>query len=117
MREKTVKRYYCDYCRKGMFKRPMMALHEKSCCLNPDRECYTCKEKRNFRVIVAVHKLTDRERIDSLTQDEVTLYLAKVDQCPTCLLAIFRLLNLFPAEPWNYQDARNAYERGPEPDV
>lgn len=40
MREKTVKRFYCDFCRKAGFKRKQIETHERHCYRNPKRVPY-----------------------------------------------------------------------------
>lgn len=42
MTTKSVKRHYCDYCRKGLFTRPAMERHEAMCYRNPNRKCPVC---------------------------------------------------------------------------
>ena len=44
MKERTVKRYICDYCRKGFWRKGSALVHEKFCGLNVNRECWMCKE-------------------------------------------------------------------------
>lgn len=42
MKTRTVKRHYCDFCRKASFQRPTMERHEIACFKNPNRKCPVC---------------------------------------------------------------------------
>ena len=42
MKTRTVKRHYCDHCRKASFQRPSMERHEAACFKNPNRKCPVC---------------------------------------------------------------------------
>lgn len=42
MKTKLVKRYWCDHCNKAGLQARSMAVHEKHCTLNPDRDCRVC---------------------------------------------------------------------------
>lgn len=41
---KTVKRYFCEHCRKGGLSRAAMESHESKCFHNPNRICTVCEE-------------------------------------------------------------------------
>ena len=73
MKTKTVKRYTCDYCSKGSFKRPTMVRHEIACFKNPNRMCPVCCNN-------PLHKPDWDAK--GLTVSAVG------EECPACLLAL-----------------------------
>lgn len=75
MRTKTVTRYYCDHCNRGMFKRPSMIEHERCCIRNPERACALCEQKPDMPTLVkAIESGLDAVR-------------DAADGCPACVLA------------------------------
>lgn len=42
MKEKLVKRFYCEHCRKSAGQRAAMVKHEAGCTANPNRKCNMC---------------------------------------------------------------------------
>jgi hypothetical protein len=102
MREKIVRRFYCDFCSRGGFKKPSIQTHETSCTKNPNRVCGTCNSAvRNYAEIVAGLKLqegVDQQESDGVQREYLTvfsesalrwLYL-QCDHCPTCVLSVLR---------------------------
>lgn len=42
MRERMVRRYYCDFCKKAGCSKGHMVKHERRCTANPNRVCGMC---------------------------------------------------------------------------
>lgn len=98
MKTKTVKRYTCDYCSKGSFKRPTMVRHEIACFKNPNRMCPVCCNN-------PLHKPD---------WDSKGLKVSAVGaECPTCLLALVVLHNDACVKP-DYDDPHGDYITYPE---
>lgn len=76
MREKTVKRFFCDYCSKGLFHRKSMVRHELSCYKNPERICSVCEDFGFKQVPMA--DLLKSDCVQSLTE---------MTPCPLCALS------------------------------
>ena len=81
MKTRTVKRHYCDHCRKASFQRPSMERHEAACFKNPNRKCPVCfdapehKPKYPFDTIAC--------------PDDLFLKIkARSGECPACLMAM-----------------------------
>jgi hypothetical protein len=121
MRTKTVKRYYCDHCSKGGFKEPSMRQHELGCTRNPDRVCYLCEMRRNYRELTIQAKA--RSTPDKFSDDARTINGAKelselsdmVDGCPACLLAVLRQSNVMAFEHFDYKTNLDAWHREQQP--
>ena len=87
MRIKTVKRYYCDHCSKGGFRKPDMEKHERACIYNPARRhCFLCSKPtpcgRDLEECTPTAEVweacdCDIEKLRNLT-----------DGCPACMLAV-----------------------------
>ncbi len=90
MKERTVKRYYCDHCKKSLGTKSCMIDHEKICLGNPARECRMCGEVNNpLRVEdfePGVFETTDGDQIlEAITKK------ANENQdcpCPACILSM-----------------------------
>lgn len=105
MRTKTVKRYYCDHCNRGMFQQPAMASHELTCIANPHRVCFLCNAPVDtFNIPFLAYSMQSREdvELEEMEDGEATgfhvcksvdaiqwLY-SKVDGCPCCVLAVLK---------------------------
>lgn len=81
MRQRTVLRYYCDFCNKGGFRRAGMFTHERNCYRNPLRHCATCEAEGLSPapmpdLIAALERGTGLEHVREAAQG-----------CPTCILA------------------------------
>lgn len=86
MRTKTVKRYYCEHCSKGMFKKPSMEAHELSCIRNPLRTCPVCQnrwDEGEAMKYVAILKKIETE----LEADVLKELSDECDHCPACILS------------------------------
>jgi hypothetical protein len=96
MKEKLVKRYYCEFCRKGMSQRPAMEKHETHCTLNPNRRCKMCI------IITGGDEPVPMSELAALLPGEVDHPFSnpvaealpnlreKVDNCPCCIMAALR---------------------------
>lgn len=80
MRTKTVTRYFCDHCSKGMFKRDAMERHEAVCYRNRDRKCHRCQFEDPQNSI-------SPERRKAILQDGEKCQ-TKGGECPDCLMAM-----------------------------
>lgn len=79
MRTKTVTRYYCDHCSKGMLRKDAMERHESVCYRNPERGCISC-QRDPIHVIPA-------ERFEVVKRGLVDCRPIK-DECPRCFMAL-----------------------------
>lgn len=80
MREKLVKRFYCDHCGKGRFHRSAMKRHELACINNPARVCPLCSECKLPQVpMTELIAAVDYTRLQPLRE--------KANGCPACMLA------------------------------
>lgn len=85
MRTKTVLRYYCDHCSKGLFRKPDMERHEQSCVHNPNRICWACQE---FELDPA--PLTELIKIASEIHPhnpDLSKLTKAAQGCPACIIA------------------------------
>lgn len=115
MRSKTVKRYYCDHCSKGSFRKPDMAQHELSCTLNPNRVCYLCDNgaitTEHLSSLVAELKKRcpdDDDCWGAATKDDVAWLLQEVHQCPACALSVLRQAKVY-GQDFNYQELKREW--------
>lgn len=79
MREKTVKRFYCDHCSRGGFRKKDMAKHEERCIYNPLRKCFLCEDRHEETppmpdLLAAIEASLDKLR-------------DAAQGCPACMLA------------------------------
>lgn len=84
-------RYYCDFCGKGGASGGAMALHEKHCTMNPERECRMCDaaeraygEEGQHPIPDLIAVLGDGERAGMAALGELA------NGCPACILAAIR---------------------------
>ncbi len=77
MRAKTVLRYYCEHCSKGLFKKHDMSAHEKRCFRNPTRVCETCS-----------YPVSVRDLLDVFNACDLTSIREKSKGCPACIMAV-----------------------------
>lgn len=115
MRTKTVLRYYCEFCSKGMFKKPSMIRHEATCCKNPNRFCGLCDaEPKAFdipflanmmqgRDDVHNHEMLDGDIYTTASKDAINWLMGKVDGCPTCTLAVLQQGKIMAFEVFDYK--------------
>ncbi|HEU4345897.1 MAG TPA: hypothetical protein VFU31_30465 [Candidatus Binatia bacterium] len=125
MTSKTVIRHYCDFCRRGMFKKPAMLQHETTCTLNPKRACWLCEcpvETHNYKAIgdeakkrpdvVYYDDDDDNKTHWRVTSEEaIDWVFNKVDGCPACVLSILRQGNIFAFDHFNYKEAVNEWHK------
>lgn len=126
MRRKKVWRYYCDFCKKANCSGSSISKHEKSCTLNPDRQCGVCDvmETGQTDLVAAMALLPDPEKHNKVKasksgdffyyDDELTKIVAEAlpklrdetDNCPACIMAALRLKGIpVPlAKKFNYKD-------------
>lgn len=90
MRIKTVKRYYCDHCRKGGFFKKKIQHHEEGCTRNKDRVCHVCQLAQETQKPLADLMAT----LDGITMENSSQKLYKLSEacgrCPACMLAALR---------------------------
>ena len=90
--------YYCEYCNKHSLS-PSLAIHERHCTANPDRDCRLC-ENRNVKEIIekyrkyfTIHPLNKVVKyIKEFTLEDIKNELDYL--CPNCILTIIRCLEL-----------------------
>jgi hypothetical protein len=81
MRSRHVIRYLCDFCNKGMFKRPSMEKHESVCFQNPQRKCWGCE----FHGDIETAPMP--ELIAALEKDGLPSLRVAAHNCPACIMA------------------------------
>jgi len=98
--------YYCDFCGKKGLSAGHMKNHEKHCTANPNRECGMCQELDNTQRDLPALIKKYKSRYTLLTQGEskkvqwmgkpITIDEIKedVENCPMCILTIFRCAGL-----------------------
>lgn len=91
MRTRTVKRYYCDHCKKAGLSRFHMEKHERGCTANPNRVCGMCQLVDGPNATLP--ELLDAARI-GLTELRSTAL-----GCPACMLAGIRALRATFGKP------------------
>jgi hypothetical protein len=121
MRTKIVKRYYCDFCSKGSFKKPSAIEHEGSCTLNPKRGCGLCGcTERDYAALVkeSISKSLSKESpvngedyfvMDS--KESIGWLLSKVDGCPTCALSVLRQGKILAFDVFDYREELAGWHR------
>lgn len=92
MKTKMRPRYYCDHCGKGNGSASYMRRHESGCTLNPNRVCGMCHDAR-----VGPTK-TPAELLAILNADGFDALRKAVGDCPACILAALRPLNIIDDE-------------------
>lgn len=81
MRERTVRLYYCEFCRKTLQRRHAMARHEAACTNNPARVCRVCDRTAGHAALI------EAASIGLLALEQAT------GGCPACMLFAVRQLN------------------------
>ena len=121
MREKTVKRYYCDHCSKGGFRKPDMVQHELTCTRNPKRACWLCESGAGgfdyLAIATEMKKRSDVTFVDSeshagasedchctSSKDAIKWLMEQVVQCPACALSVLRMGKIFAFDVFVYKD-------------
>ena len=96
MKSKRVIRYYCDFCKRGSFRKPDMEKHERGCALNPERICGLCAR-------MGESTRTPDEMLDALGDGGLEALSRLVESCPACMLSAVRRWNkLNPGEDEGY---------------
>lgn len=104
MRVRTVKRYYCDFCKKAGLQKRAMIKHEAHCTMNPDRGCRMCifvhgntpaPMKDLLGILPAYPAFTfEHGPIYQEFVESVKLALPilryKTDNCPACIMSALR---------------------------
>lgn len=108
MRSKTVTRYYCDHCNKGMFRKPQMERHEAICFKNANRRCAFCDN--NSMIPTSPETLAECKGLDEMKQHT---------ECPACLTAgIIAWRAKRPTEDWfewDYVAEKKEFDHGKQP--
>lgn len=109
MRERIVKRYYCDYCKKAGCSKYHMTEHEKHCTMNPNRDCRMCALLANsaapldeIRALVPrIREVSDDQGLYDHTHygrkvaEAVDVMRQAADGCPVCVFAALRQEHVF----------------------
>ncbi len=82
MRERTVKRFYCDHCKRAGLSRFHMAKHENGCTKNPARACRMHVFVAKGEVVPAVTDL-----VAAITRGGLKELRLVAHSCPACILA------------------------------
>lgn len=104
MTTKTVKRHYCDFCRRGFFKGKSALEHEAICCKNPKRHCYLCNSSRDVAVLVLEFNTSG---LRSLIQS--------ADGCPACILSGILQSKTDEFVDWDYKKAVSEWHAARDP--
>ena len=83
MKVRTVKRYYCDHCKKANLSRFHMAKHEKGCVRNPARICLM----HQFAADTDQHQPEMADMHSAITAGGLTELRKIAHDCPACILA------------------------------
>jgi hypothetical protein len=108
MRTKTVKRHYCEFCSKGMFRAADMTRHELGCTKNPMRICYLCQNAdATSDELMALSQVLDKEYNDDPSNEIATEDLERIrtatGNCPACILSVLRLSRLYAFDKFDYK--------------
>lgn len=114
MRTKTVQRFYCDHCSKGMFRKADMAKHEITCIVNPSRACWLCESGTGtidykaladeFKKQPGVDYDDKHDTYECKSTEAINWLYNKVDGCPACVLAVLKQGKVFSFEVFNYRE-------------
>lgn len=86
MRERTIKVFHCDHCRKQLRRRDSMAKHESRCIYNADRKCGFC----DFTVRNGgdpLHRRLLKTLVVVLWEHGLDRLKKEAGNCPGCILA------------------------------
>jgi hypothetical protein len=119
MRVKTVRRFYCDFCSKGMFKKPSMREHEYACAMNPNRHCYLCEGQIDITgIITEFLKRDDVTAPDegfkngsTESEEAIKWLMEQVDYCPACALSVLRQGKIMAFEVFIYKNSVAAWRK------
>ena len=111
MRQKLVKRYYCDHCNKGGLVRRSMELHEFICIKNPARLCPVCSEHLSGAPSAPPH--TVAELIAAFDHGGLKELSDLAESCPACIVAaLSQKRKACPESEWvdfDYKAAMQSY--------
>ena len=102
MRTKTVTRYFCDHCSKGMFKKPSMSSHEAICYRNPARKCLRCDNRPEHAI--------SKDRLKAIIEDGERCE-TEGGECPDCLMAAMIQNNTRPSTAWKEGEVWTEYRK------
>lgn len=118
MIERTVKRYYCDHCKRSRARKNAIISHESKCTMNPARICGFCdllqQEQPDLLALRGI--LPKREdfktgaggffdgmRFEEAVLDALPRLSDAAGGCPACILAALRQERIFlPPEHFSY---------------
>lgn len=86
MKTKTVKRHYCDHCKKGGQSAYCMRRHESTCIRNPLRVCIICSPQHLDGSLLPT-QATVAELIEALRSGGLKALEDRAEMCPACMLA------------------------------
>jgi len=111
LRTKTVKRHYCDFCNKGMFRAADMTQHEVGCTKNPNRKCWLCEDANTFSLKEIIEELKKRQPVfgDTIYAENLAWVREKTGDCPACILSVLRQADLVAFERFNYSEEKTAW--------
>jgi hypothetical protein len=86
MRERTVKIFHCDYCRKQLRRRGAMEKHESRCIYNENRTCGFCEfaKQQNGEPL---HRRLLKTLVVVLWEHDLDRLKKEANGCPGCILA------------------------------
>lgn len=115
MKTKTVKRYWCDFCKKTGLRRDAMEKHELHCTMNPNRKCRMCSHMEeepqkvaDLVVLLPIPKIDEfgfasKETI-AAANEILPVLREKTHDCPACILAALRQAKIpAPATSFDYK--------------
>lgn len=88
--------YYCEYCKKHQLR--SVAVHEKHCTLNPNRECRMCHEDNKD----VLDKYKDK-KVQWPAEKAIEDLRIACGGCPACMLWVIRV-NKLTWVSFNYQE-------------
>lgn len=94
MKERLVKKWFCEHCKKSGGRRDIIERHESACTGNPNRSCRCClmagqKQASIRELLTALAKDIDREQT-IFSGVELTSLRAITNGCPACILTAIR---------------------------
>lgn len=102
MKRKQVWRFYCEFCKKSGCSGGVIAKHEKSCTMNPNRVCGMCaadpdRLPKEYPTVAALIEAAKLDAVGELVTSDyewkpyaVTNLEAVSLGCPACMLAGIR---------------------------
>ncbi len=108
MRIKTVKRYYCDFCKKSGGSSYHIKNHEIHCTLNPERKCRLCarihgSNGHDLKTLLSILGDGNNKSFENLWDH--------VEGCPACILATLRQSKYLEITDTVYSENHANYEK------